>query len=247
VKDEGVVAMDQQTVTERDLGLLRRLLAPDGPTGPADDIAQSLLEDVAELIPCADVTMQVMDHPNRYSRTQSTCEGEDDPELDRLFWQGFWDCLACSYPQRTGRTDVTRSSDFEVNTSEYLAEVGMRHELVVPLPLPDRYDHRLVLFRDSGPDFTERDLLLMTLLQPHVTEMHARQLRRQRGTPDLTPRQWEILRLVAAGCTNRQVARALGLTERTVGKHLENIYVRLGTQSRTEAIAAAGVQPAMAV
>ena len=26
---------------------------------------------------------------------------EDDPELEELFWQGFWDCLACSYPQRT--------------------------------------------------------------------------------------------------------------------------------------------------
>lgn len=125
---------------------------------------------------------------------------------------------------------MTRTSDFGANASEYLSAVGAPHEMLVPLPLPDRLDHRLLLWREIGPDFTERDLLLMTLLRPHVTEMHARQLRRQRGTPELTPRQREILRLVAAGCTNRQVGRALGLTERTVGKHLENVYLRLGAR-----------------
>ena len=240
--------MDRQTVTERDLRLLRRIVDPERPCEPGVDIAQSLLEDVAALVGCEEVTLQVMDYPSRYLRLQSTFDEDDeDPELQKSFWRGFWECLACSYPQRTGRTDVARASDFGGNTSEYLSTVGVCSEMVVPLPLPDRFDHRLLLFRTTGPDFTERDLLLMTLLRPHVTEMHARQLRRQRGTPDLTPRQWEILRLVAAGCTNRQVGRALGLTERTVGKHLENIYLRLGAQSRTEALAAAGVQAALAV
>jgi DNA-binding CsgD family transcriptional regulator len=221
---------------------------PERPCEPGLDIAQSLLEDVAALVGCEDVTLQVMDYPSRYLRLQSPFdEEEEEPELEALFWQGFWECLACSYPQRTGRTEVTRTSDFGRNTNEYLSTQGGCSEMVVPLPVPDKFDHRLLLFRTTGPDFTERDLLLMTLLQPHVTEMHSRQLRRQRGTPDLTPRQWEILRLVAAGCTNRQVGRALGLTERTVGKHLENIYQRLGAQSRTEALAAASVQAALAV
>lgn len=233
--------MEGQTVTEREIRLLKRILDTDRPCGLEQDVAPWLLEDIAELIGCDDVTLQVMDYPRRYVRVQSAHDEEGGPELEELFWQGFWDCLACSYPQRTGSTDVTRASDFDGNASEYLAAVGAPHEMLVPLPLPDRLDHRLLLWRDTGPDFTERDLLLMTLLRPHVTEMHARQLRRQRGTPELTPRQGEILRLVAAGCTNRQVARALGLTERTVGKHLENVYLRLGAQSRTEAIAAAGV------
>lgn len=239
--------MERQTVTEREIRLLKRILDTDRPCGREQDVAPSLLEDIAELIGCDDVTLQVMDYPRRYVRVQSAYDEEDDdPELEELFWQGFWDCLACSYPQRTGSTDVTRASDFDANASEYLSAVGAPHEMLVPLPLPDRLDHRLLLWRDIGPDFTERDLLLMTLLRPHVTEMHARQLRRQRGTPELTPRQREILRLVAAGCTNRQVGRALGLTERTVGKHLENVYLRLGAQSRTEAIAAAGVLAAIA-
>jgi DNA-binding NarL/FixJ family response regulator len=117
--------------------------------------------------------------------------------------------------------------------------MDVRHEMLVPLPVVASDDHRLLLFRFDGSDFTERDLLLLTLLRPHITELHARQLQRQRGARDLTPRQWEVVRLVAAGSTNRGIARALGLTEGTVAKHLENIYVRLGAASRTEAVAAA--------
>ncbi len=235
--------MEQQTVTERDLRLLRRLIDPQRPCRPGNDVAESLLADVAELIGADDVSLQVMDHPRHYVRVQSTYDdGDDGPDLDTLFWQGFWDSLACSYPQRTGDIRVHRASDFPGPRSEYSAVLGLQHEMTVPLPLPDPMDHRLLLFRLAGPDFSERDVLLMTLLRPHIAELHTRQLRRQRGAKELTARQWEILRLVASGCTNRQVGRALGLTERTIGKHLENIYLRLGAQSRTEAIAAAGIQ-----
>jgi non-specific serine/threonine protein kinase len=51
----------------------------------------------------------------------------------------------------------------------------------------------------------------------------------------LTPRQTEVLRLVAAGKTDRQIALALVLSEKTVGRHLENIYTRLGVSSRAAA------------
>ena len=54
--------------------------------------------------------------------------------------------------------------------------------------------------------------------------------------PDLTPRQWELLRLIAAGRTNIQIARQLGLSEGTVRTHLENIYGRLQVSSRTAAV-----------
>jgi DNA-binding NarL/FixJ family response regulator len=47
-----------------------------------------------------------------------------------------------------------------------------------------------------------------------------------------------VLRLVAAGQTDRQVAAALVLSEKTVGRHLTNIFAKLGVSSRA---AAAGV------
>jgi DNA-binding NarL/FixJ family response regulator len=50
------------------------------------------------------------------------------------------------------------------------------------------------------------------------------------------PRQRELLNLVAAGHTNTQIARRLGLSQATVRTHLEHIYGRLDVSSRTAAV-----------
>ena len=42
---------------------------------------------------------------------------------------------------------------------------------------------------------------------------------------------------MAAGCTNAQVARALGVSEATIRKHLENAFARLDVGTRTAAVA----------
>ena len=52
---------------------------------------------------------------------------------------------------------------------------------------------------------------------------------------ELTPREKEILRLMAEGLTNVQLARMLWLSEQTVKFHLSNIYRKLGVANRTEA------------
>ncbi len=56
-------------------------------------------------------------------------------------------------------------------------------------------------------------------------------------TGGLTGREVEVLRLVAAGHTNRVVARELTLSEKTVARHLSNIYTKLGIGSRAAATA----------
>ena len=48
----------------------------------------------------------------------------------------------------------------------------------------------------------------------------------------LTPRQVQVAALVAAGNTNRQIGRALGISEKTTEIHLRNIMDRLRTPSR---------------
>jgi DNA-binding CsgD family transcriptional regulator/tetratricopeptide (TPR) repeat protein len=53
----------------------------------------------------------------------------------------------------------------------------------------------------------------------------------------LTTRQIEVLRLVAAGMTNREVARELGLSEKTVARHVHNSLTRIGVPSRAAATA----------
>lgn len=56
-------------------------------------------------------------------------------------------------------------------------------------------------------------------------------------THGLTPREAEVLALVARGASNRAVARTLGISEKTVARHLSNIYGKLGVSSRSAATA----------
>ena len=53
----------------------------------------------------------------------------------------------------------------------------------------------------------------------------------------MTDREVEVLRLVAKGCTNRDIASMLFISERTVHRHLSNIFTKLGVSSRTAATA----------
>jgi DNA-binding CsgD family transcriptional regulator len=57
------------------------------------------------------------------------------------------------------------------------------------------------------------------------------------ATHGLTPRELEVLRLVAAGKTNRDIAKELVVSEHTVARHIQNIFTKLRVSSRTAATA----------
>jgi DNA-binding CsgD family transcriptional regulator len=57
------------------------------------------------------------------------------------------------------------------------------------------------------------------------------------GPAGLTSRELEVLRLVAAGKTNRAIAHALSISEKTVARHLSNIFTKLDVPSRAAAAA----------
>ena len=57
----------------------------------------------------------------------------------------------------------------------------------------------------------------------------------RQNSPMLSRREKEVLRLVAGGYTNFQIARTLIVTENTVKSHLQNIFAKLNVRSRTEA------------
>jgi DNA-binding NarL/FixJ family response regulator len=66
-----------------------------------------------------------------------------------------------------------------------------------------------------------------TLLQSFSTPATA--------TPQLTPREQEVLQLVARGMANKEIARRLGITEKTVKAHLTSVFQRIGVEDRTQA------------
>ncbi|WP_112140024.1 response regulator [Glycomyces dulcitolivorans] len=55
------------------------------------------------------------------------------------------------------------------------------------------------------------------------------------AAPTLTPRESQVLGLIAKGQTNRQIARALGVSEKTVKTHVTNLLRRIGAADRTQA------------
>lgn len=77
-------------------------------------------------------------------------------------------------------------------------------------------------------------------LSPVVADRLMTRVRTPRTS--LTPRELEVLTLVAAGSSNREIGHELMLSEATVKSHLVHIYDKLGVRSRTSAVAAAREQ-----
>ena len=98
-------------------------------------------------------------------------------------------------------------------------------------PLPD--GRRLVARHMGQSGFSESMLLL------HVAAAGTAAAPRQPDVP-LTPRESEVLSWLAKGKTNRDIADILGMSPRTVNKHLEHIFEKLGVETRTAAAALAG-------
>jgi DNA-binding CsgD family transcriptional regulator len=236
-------------ISERDLRALLRIVTGDRDDDPAGGLPWSLLADLHDQIGCDTLSFFGLDSQRQvgwFGQSLPAGTGEDDDDNDRAFWAHYWDCQPCSYPDRTGDLrSVTKISDFCTARqwhatgmhSDYLR--GVDHELMVCLPGGPGRTVRLIFLRGPGPDFSERDRALLALLRPHLWEAYLDAERRRSGVPDLTPRHWDLLRLVAAGATNAQIGRRLGISEGTVRTHMENIFQRLQVSSRTAALARA--------
>lgn len=94
------------------------------------------------------------------------------------------------------------------------------------------------LLKDAEPDEVLAGIRAVQRGESPLHPRAARQLLAARATvsaPDLTPREVEVLRLVRQGLANKQIARRLGISERTVKAHLTSVYAGIGVTDRTQA------------
>jgi DNA-binding CsgD family transcriptional regulator len=247
--------------SDRDLRALAASVSQDRADLPdGEGLPPSLLADLMGKIRCDEISLERWDGAQqawsllqlvRASGDESSAFEDPDPALLELLWACHWDCQTCSYPERTGDLrSVVKTSDFYSarqwhNTGMYsdiLRPQGHENQLQLCLPDsaglnagPERAI-RLFFFREPGPDFSERDRAVLTLLRPHLHQAYLDAERRRHPVPRLTPRENDLLHLVAAGHTNTQIARRLGISESTVRTHLEHIYEKLQVSSRTAAV-----------
>jgi DNA-binding NarL/FixJ family response regulator len=116
-------------------------------------------------------------------------------------------------------------------------ELGVRYETArtrVSIGLACR------MLRDEDGAMLEleaaRDILVQLGARPDVAQVNLLLGRSSASSPyGLSERELQVLRLVAAGRSNREIATALVISEHTVARHVQNIFAKLGVSSRAAA------------
>jgi DNA-binding CsgD family transcriptional regulator len=241
-------------LADSDLRAIIRLLDDARQDEPGEVVPWALLERLADLIACEGVQFAEIDWANETSGAHQYLvpggeRGADPPGKTDEIVEYFLHCrdfLPCADPPGAGGyRHPARWSDFYSdrqlrNTRAYQCYFQpVRTCLFVQLPAPPGRARRVLFMSTSTRDYTDRDVMLLELLRPHLHEIVLDAERRRSGIPKLTAREWEILQLVGEGLSNQVIAQRLHIAAGTVRKHLDNILDRLGVHSRTEATALA--------
>jgi DNA-binding CsgD family transcriptional regulator len=114
--------------------------------------------------------------------------------------------------------------------NDYYRRIRIDHAMALPIFVRDGLLVSFVLNR-SRRDFSDRERTLLDLLRPHLARLY----RRTRVADRLSAREGEVLHWIAQGKSDAQIGAILGISARTVQKHLQNLYAKLGVENRTAA------------
>ena len=127
--------------------------------------------------------------------------------------------------------------------SELFRVLGFDHQVAFSIPI-DQNRRICVAMNRRGGDFSTSELDRLEALRRPVAACASRIALVERfdipgvgATPRLTPREHDVLTLVATGLSNAQIGFRLGISARTVSKHLEHIFTKTGLSNRTEVAA----------
>lgn len=149
------------------------------------------------------------------------------------------------YARRISDSMSQRSFRETALYNDYYRRVGLTHTLAIPIRMNGRELVGFVLNRD-GMDFDDRELALLDCLRRPLARLFDRVEAAERPSVafdearlarlGLGRREGEVMRWLATGKTDKDMAVLLGLSPRTVHKHLQNIYAKLGVETRTAAV-----------
>lgn len=123
---------------------------------------------------------------------------------------------------------------------DLLKDLSIPHQLAFSVPTVADRTLCIALGR-SGHDFSDTECGRLNALRGPLgiaarrTQPTLTSPRCDRSVSSLSLREVEVLHLAATGLSDLQIGRRLGITQRTVGKHLENVYRKTQTTNRTEA------------
>lgn len=148
-------------------------------------------------------------------------------------------------------TDVVDVRAFRQTELSELLDADVPHSIQMRMPGTSGSTWVFEVAR-GGRNYSTRDLLLLDALRPWLVAyedhrvLHLMVARLSAAqvdgiaAADLSPRENEVMDLVAEGASNAQIAERLWISPGTVRKHLENIYLKLEVGSRTAALARTG-------
>ncbi|MEP7302640.1 MAG: helix-turn-helix transcriptional regulator [Caldimonas sp.] len=125
--------------------------------------------------------------------------------------------------------------------ADYYRRIGIDHVVAVPVVVDDEVLVSFVLNR-CRRDFSDRDRDLLDQVGPVLSRLFAALRVPERSATALlagaalTPREKVVLSWLAGGKTDRDIGAILGCSHRTVQKHLQRIYEKLGVETRTAAV-----------
>ena len=248
------------TFTEADARAMLAFVHDLASAADVDSLRRNAARELRRLIPSDSVTLVEIDAAARVIRgALDPPDAEPSSDLNSAYWEHRGDNPVVRHRRATRDPDALKMTDFVTQRqfrrlplyASFFRHVGVEYQLSASLGEPNPKVLTVGCNRSSR-DFSERDRAALRLLRSHLAaayeavETRARFLSvpaEEEGRPPddfgLTTREREILAWVARGKTNPQIARALFLSPRTVQKHLEHVFKKLGVATRTEAAATA--------
>jgi DNA-binding CsgD family transcriptional regulator len=240
-----------------DLERVGRFVAETGSIVSDEPFPPAFLAALRRLVPCDSVTFCELDRVRE--RELGAVSFPEEPEEDEEFGLDYWEARhehpICSFHETTSDWRAYRLSDLvELRPfrssriyAEWFRPQHVERMITVGLDSPLSHTKVFLLARSNGRDFEPADCLVLDILRPYLALRYAA-VRRGVESPvtcdGLTPREHQILTLVAEGKTNGHIADELGIARGTVRRHLENSYAKLGVHTRTAAVRAAALSAA---